>query len=81
MIFLLIYFFSGILANVGTFAFSNAPASLGPSGAICGLIGAGTYYYLVNRKRLGEVAEYGKTLILMTFYLTLWYDFFQHCEE
>eukprot|EP01040_Poterioochromonas_malhamensis_P002991 gene2994-3178_t len=71
IIFLLIFIFSGILANLGTFAFENAPISLGASGAICGLYGAYTYYYWVNRQRLGELSQSALLLVKRTILLNV----------
>jgi len=50
--FLLIYFISGVWGSVASFAFSDA-LSAGASGAIFGLVGASTVYFLRYRENFG----------------------------
>lgn len=50
--FLLIYFIGGIWGSVASFAFSDA-LSAGASGAIFGLVGASTVYFLRYRENFG----------------------------
>ena len=56
--FLMIYLFSGLLANTGTYLAGTAPYSLGASGSTFGLIGALAAYYYTNRNILGNVLSY-----------------------
>lgn len=54
--FALIYVIAGLFGSVASFAFSSA-LSAGASGAIFGIIGALTAFYLRNRDRFGEMGR------------------------
>lgn len=52
--FLSTYLFSGVMANVLTYALGTSPASLGASGCTFGIIGAFATHFYRNRKIFGK---------------------------
>lgn len=61
--FTVLYFFSGILAGLGSVVYNtDSPVSIGASGAVFGVVGAMLWLFVINRGRL--VGFTGKRILL-----------------
>lgn len=73
--FSLIYAMAGIFGSIASFNINSTVVAAGASGAIFGIIGALTAYFLVNRKILGEFGRQNLTGLIMLAGINLLFGF------
>lgn len=73
--FSLIYTLAGIFGSIASFNINSTVVAAGASGAIFGIIGALTAYFLVNRKILGEFGRQNLTGLIMLAGINLVFGF------
>ena len=73
--FSLIYTMAGIFGSIASFNINSTVVAAGASGAIFGIIGALTAYFLVNRKTLGDFGRQNLTGLLILAGINLLFGF------
>eukprot|EP00597_Dinobryon_sp_UTEXLB2267_P016078 CAMPEP_0201096594 /NCGR_PEP_ID=MMETSP0812-20130820/5602_1 /ASSEMBLY_ACC=CAM_ASM_000668 /TAXON_ID=98059 /ORGANISM="Dinobryon sp., Strain UTEXLB2267" /LENGTH=200 /DNA_ID=CAMNT_0047350967 /DNA_START=335 /DNA_END=937 /DNA_ORIENTATION=+ len=74
--FLILYFASGIIANIATYLIGVSPYSLGASGSIFGLMGGFAAFYIKNKQVLGRFSDAGLQSIMRNLMANLLYGMY-----